>query len=280
MEIHLRNMAVKTRSAANRHVLVVDDHIANLRLSALILEELGFHVHTATNGPDAVKTAEQENLQLIIMDVHMPVLDGLQATALIRESQGENLPIIGLSANVTSEDRTRLQSAGMNDVLTKPLNPAQLEGIIDTWLPRARRPDQANAVADTPTDNIPIFNPELALELANNNLQLANELFQLMITSLPGDQLKINEAWHRKKHDLFLENIHKLNGAARYCGIPRLARSIDQLESAIKSGTNEDIDTAIGIFNEEARCLLAWHLDNPDPLDPGTNAAAPPNCIP
>lgn len=240
-------------------VLAVDDSPANLRLTAMLLEELGYMVHTAGNGHEAVRLAEQRQFDFIVMDVRMPVLDGLQAASAIRKMKGKHLSIIGLSAHVTEQERARIRSAGMNDVVDKPLTRAKLEAVLSRYAPEP-------AIVAQDQDGIPLFDEEQGLKLANDNPDLANELFRLLVFSLPEDRNKIDKAWRHNDQTLFRAAIHKLNGAARYCGIPRLAAAIDELESLAKSGTNADIAAAMETFNEEIDALLAWHQENPDPF--------------
>lgn len=253
--------AVSARAVPrNGEVLAVDDSAANLRLTSLLLDELGFAVHTAANGREAIQLAKQREFDLIIMDVRMPVLDGLQAAAAIREMKGDRLPIIGLSANVSDKERASVRSAGMNYVLDKPLTREKLEKLL-----------ASQAAPEPATEALLLFDKNQALTLANGNVELANELFRLLISSLPEDRMKINDAWHRGDQRRFQETIHKLNGAARYCGIPRLAAAVNQLESLIKSGRHTDVEPAIDILNEEIEALLAWHRVNPDPFHPHIN---------
>lgn len=243
--------------------LAVDDSAANLRLTSLLLDELGFAVHTAVNGRQAIQLAQQREFDLIIMDVRMPVLDGLQAAAAIREMKGDRLPIIGLSANVSEKERASILSAGINYVLDKPLTREKLEKLLA---------GQAPPPEPTP-EALPLFDKNQALTLANNNAELANELLRLLTSSLPEDRMKINDAWHRRDQKRFHEAIHKLNGAARYCGIPRLAAVVNQLEGLAKSGGSTDVEPAIDTLNEEIEALLAWHRVNPDPFGPHIKAA-------
>lgn len=255
--------AVSTRPVPrNGKVLAVDDDAANLRLTSLVLDELGFTVYTAVNGREAIQLARQHEFDFIIMDIRMPVLDGLQAAAAIREMKGDRLPIIGLSANVSDQEYASIRSAGMNYVLDKPLTREKFKN----WLSRQASPPELA------TEALPLFDKSQALTLANDSVELANELFRLLTSSLPEDRMKINDAWHRRDPKCMQEAIHKLNGAARYCGIPRLAAAVNQLESLVKSGGSTDVESAMENLNKEIEALLAWHRVNPDPFGPHIKA--------
>jgi signal transduction histidine kinase/FixJ family two-component response regulator len=114
-------------------VLVVDDNPMNLKVARLLLEAVGAVVETAVNGSDGVEAAGLSHFDLILMDVQMPVMDGVAATKRIRLLEGGrgDVPIIGLTANVLPSQRQDYLAAGMDDVAEKPINPARLLEQID-----------------------------------------------------------------------------------------------------------------------------------------------------
>ncbi|HEX8989296.1 MAG TPA: response regulator [Rhodocyclaceae bacterium] len=118
-----------------RKVLLAEDDVDNRSLTMELLSDLGLLVETASTGAEAVEKAGANAYDLILMDVQMPVMDGLEATRRIRRIEGrEKLPIIALTANVFSEDRVRCLAAGMDDFLSKPVLPHDLGASIIKWL--------------------------------------------------------------------------------------------------------------------------------------------------
>ncbi len=101
---------------------------------ASLLEKLGCVVDVAVNGEDAVRKLRQKTYGLVLMDCHMPVMDGYAATRLIREERGGAPPIVALTANDAMEDRERAKAAGMNDYLSKPFIKPDLIAIMSRWL--------------------------------------------------------------------------------------------------------------------------------------------------
>ena len=128
------------RSAAvvgPRRLLVVDDNPVNLTVASAMLKKQGHMVDLARDGGEAVDKARARSYDAIFMDLQMPVMDGIAATAAIRSQPGPNTntPIIALTANAMESDRLRSLAGGMNDHLTKPISPESLRAAIERWCP-------------------------------------------------------------------------------------------------------------------------------------------------
>jgi two-component system, sensor histidine kinase and response regulator len=118
-------------------ILLVEDNEVNRVLASAILERAGHHATLVDNGAEAVALCARQRFDLVLMDMQMPVLDGLQATAQIRaqEHPGRRVPIVALTANALHGDRDRCLAAGMDDYLAKPFSAEQLVAVVDAWLP-------------------------------------------------------------------------------------------------------------------------------------------------
>lgn len=124
------------RDFACKRVLLVDDNAINRKLGKRFLQRMNIDVATAGNGREAVDQARANAFDLILMDLQMPELDGLQATGLIRESDNpcQRSPIVALTANAFSDVREECKKAGMDDFLTKPLRVDELARTLDKWI--------------------------------------------------------------------------------------------------------------------------------------------------
>lgn len=120
---------------AGQRVLLVEDEPINREIAHMLLSDLQLDVQTAGDGKEAVELATQTDYDLIIMDLQMPEMDGLEATRRLRDA-GCQIPIIALTANAFAEDRQRCLAAGMNDFLSKPLDPPHLYAVLRRHLPR------------------------------------------------------------------------------------------------------------------------------------------------
>ena len=120
---------------AGRRILIVDDDPMNLEVAQILLETSGLAVETAEDGLQAVRKAGQSAYALIIMDIQMPRLNGLEATRQIREfPKHRHTPILAMTANAFAEDKARCFGAGMDDFLTKPFEPQALFASLLKWL--------------------------------------------------------------------------------------------------------------------------------------------------
>ena len=112
-------------------------------VTAAMLKGMGCDVEAVIHGEDAVKSASENEFDVIVLDIEMPIMDGIEATGQIRKIRGkENLPILAMTANAFSKDKETCTDAGMNDHIAKPVKPDQLYALLLRWLPRVRSPDE------------------------------------------------------------------------------------------------------------------------------------------
>jgi len=125
--------------AASLRVLLAEDNAVNQRLAVRLLEKRGHHVVVAGNGAEALAAMEKQEFDLVFMDVQMPEMDGLEATAEIREKEktsGKHLPIIALTAHAMKGDREKCIASGMDGYLTKPIRPQELDEVLEDFMTR------------------------------------------------------------------------------------------------------------------------------------------------
>ncbi|HMG69412.1 MAG TPA: response regulator, partial [Chitinophagaceae bacterium] len=125
---------VESLKEKNVSVLVVDDNIMNQKLASFLLEKLGCKVQVAGDGQEALDLVRANKYDVILMDVHMPVMDGYEASMIMRKRLHIETPIIGVTANVFKDDIEKCIRAGMNDHLGKPYIESQLAGKINKWI--------------------------------------------------------------------------------------------------------------------------------------------------
>jgi CheY-like chemotaxis protein len=117
-------------------ILVVEDNLTNQKVVAGLLKKHGYEILVANHGRQALEALETSAFDLVVMDLQMPVMDGLEATRLIRrDARWQALPIVGLTAHALGGDRERCLEAGMSDYLSKPFRPRDLLDTVQRFAP-------------------------------------------------------------------------------------------------------------------------------------------------
>jgi len=244
-------------------LLLVDDNAINRQVVIGFLQGTGILIEVAEDGQAAVERLASEHYDLVLMDVHMPRLDGLSATRLLRTQPAlARLPIIAMTANGLPGDRERCLEAGMNDHLVKPLDPAELFRIIAAWatleqLQRAERKAVAAADEVGPLERVRdagVFEPEAALSLLRGNTKLYEQLvrdFRLQHAELP----RRIAAWRAADDTTALfECAHAMQSTAAYIGATALREAAQRLTTRIRLA--QPIREDIGRLHLEVeRCL-------------------------
>lgn len=234
-------------------LLAVDDNEANLKLVCAILNDLGAQVTGVTTGLQALNMSSSKYFDLIFMDLQMPGLDGIETTRRIHALEDNHTPVVALTAHAVPSEIKSLLDAGMVDYVVKPISQTRIKDVLNKWVRRrARKPTQP-AVQER---QLPIVDWAVSLQLANNNSDLAEEMHQILLETLPKDRDQINAAHEREDMDLLRQNVHRLNGAVRYCGVPRLRRAIDALETIVKTDNKREIRGAINLLDKEVDSVL------------------------
>lgn len=243
-------------------VLVVDDNEINLRLAEIVLKKNNYDVTTICSGEDAIEMVKHNDFDLIFMDLHMPGLDGYEATKQIRLNQNKSHRpvIIALTANAMPQEIENIESCGMDDVLIKPISEQLICNIINKWfseLDIKQAPPVSNNIN---VDSAEVFSLDKAKQLANGNEALAIELFNMLINELPEHRDGIKQALEENDFHMLKEVTHKLNGASRCCGTPALRNSANSLESSIDNGEDHKIEERSGKLLQEIDRVLEYEL--------------------
>jgi PAS domain S-box-containing protein len=239
---------------AGRRVLLVEDNEVNRDLAIELLGDLGIQVTIAVNGREGVDRVAAEPFDLVLMDIQMPVMDGLTATRLIRaDERFGKLPVLAMTAHAMSGDRDRSLNAGMNDHITKPIDPNRLLAALIRWMPEksGERPEPvATNVKPTPAENslpdqLPPFDIQAALLRTNGKPTLLRKLmlgFRDQYTSAISD-LREHVAQGR---DADAERLaHSLKSVAAMLEARDLAEAASSVEHAFRSGETANLDSLI-----------------------------------
>lgn len=216
----------------NWRILLVEDNITNQQVAVGILSKLGVNVDMVVNGSEALKALQSARYDLVLMDVQMPEMDGLEATRYIRDLQSEvlepKIPIIAMTAHASPGDRNRCLEAGMNDYIAKPIGAQGLDDILKRWLPdREALPAQP---AEKKT--YPVFDRAALRQRVLDDEELAHTILSTFLEDIPV-QIQI------LKYYLEADNIsgakhqaHAIKGAAANIGGDALRAVAHEIEKS------------------------------------------------
>lgn len=221
----------------NSRVLLVEDNEINQEIACELLKMAHVDVDVASNGQEAIEAVERTPYAMVFMDVQMPVMDGLEATRRIRAA-GYTLPIIAMTAHATRSDRESSLEAGMNDHLTKPLEPEAVLTTLNHWMPFASGEQQKTAQEEQAAlqllpDSIAGFNLSAGLSAVGNNRKLYANLLGKFAARYATITEDIASSLQSNDLDTAVRLAHTVKGIAANLGAESLAEAAGALEKTI-----------------------------------------------
>jgi len=259
-------------------VLLVDDNFINQKVASRLLQQMGYRPEIASNGNEAIRALERKPFDVILMDVQMPELDGLEATRRIRQRQQEPdahphfkapLLIIAMTANAMQGDREKCLAAGMNEYIAKPIRPEVLQATLElcgaaltqgaTLTSRISTPN-LKSVSQNP-DEGPVDMERLMDFAAGDQEQLA-ELITIYLRQTTEQIDNIADAWQSGDVARLARLAHSCAGASATCGMRRIVPLLRQVEALANEGNLEVIGPVVtqvrGEFNVIKEFLVNW----------------------
>jgi PAS domain S-box-containing protein len=219
-------------------VLVVEDNEVNQEVALEMLRKMGIDSDIAENGHEAVSAVEKRSYDLVLMDIHMPKMDGLTATEKIKKSHA--VPIVCMTAGVMTRDRTECRRAGMDDFVAKPVDPRELAGVLAKWLPETDRSPgfSQNSAGDDVAQpsaragDIPVFDRKDLMARLLNNEVLASRVLHLIQEKGPEKIVALDRSANEKDYPTARTQAHALKGMALNASCPALADVAAKMEVA------------------------------------------------
>ncbi len=226
-------------------ILLVEDNPINQQVAEEIISESGMIVTITENGSEALQTLATEVFDLILMDLQMPVMDGFEATRAIRNQERfKLLPIIAMTAHAMSGDRERCLKAGMNDHISKPIDPDELLMVLAKWL-------GVSSGNDTNTERRTMLKPatdedvsleswygidaELGIKRVMGNRNLFKNLVEEFITTFNNVELEMSQLLEAGNFDKARDLAHAIKGSAGNIGANDLYQTAARLENALQA---------------------------------------------
>jgi signal transduction histidine kinase/CheY-like chemotaxis protein len=230
----LRAAAQQPHHVPSLHILLAEDSLVNQKLAVALLEGQGHTVTLVNNGKEALAATAAREFDMVLMDVQMPEMDGLEAATLIRareQQTGEHLPIIAMTAHALKGDRERCLAAGMDNYVVKPIRAEELFDTIDTIF-SSSQPGLATGSAFAQD----LVNWTDALKTAQGNRKVLKAMTEAALEEIPQLMAKIGRAIADNDHAKLRLAAHTLKGAVRYFGAKEVCEHAARLEDMGRIG--------------------------------------------
>ncbi|SKA71139.1 Signal transduction histidine kinase [Paucidesulfovibrio gracilis DSM 16080] len=288
----IRNTVGVPEALHGANVLLVEDNAINRQVAQEILQSAGINPDVATNGNEALTNVVNNNYDAVLMDIQMPGMDGYEATRRIRNlPEHQKLPIIAMTAHALNVDKKRSKAAGMNDHVSKPIDPEELMLTLARWIKPNSAPEASSApVASMPSaeyaaasvPRIPGMDTETALRRVRGNHQLLLRLLDNFAQELPETLAAVARLLTEGQRMSALRQTHAIKGVAGNLGLNLLANAAAALEKSIE---NEEQEHAAleQLHKHASRFLRDWKStqsssgsDEPSPSPLATPTALTP----
>ncbi len=253
------------RERRNLKILLVEDNPVNQTVAVKMLEKVGHRITVAGNGQEALELFDRERFDLILMDVQMPVMGGLEATQAIRSrearrswaagGQWHSIPIVAMTAHAMQGDRDRCLAAGMDDYIAKPIKPAELHAVIDRAMGEAGLGGDDTDLSQTECLDVAgdgaIADLEATRELLDGDEVALQQLIGLFFNDLDRNRKMLEQA-HRDGDFETIRNLaHSLKGSAGVFNAAVLVAATQRLESAAKAGDAPTVKRELPVVMSE-----------------------------
>jgi len=233
---------INKQACFSGHILVAEDVKSNQMLMKILLGKMGLKTTFADNGTEAVNKANGQSFDLIFMDIHMPQMDGYEATKALRNN-GIKTPIVALTANAMEGDEKKCFDAGCDDYLSKPIIYAKLVAMLSKFLEKTDSPQVAKLVetnnnttqTDNADDNEVVINWAKVLE-GGVDEQILKEIMPTYLASNKEHLQKLTSAVKAANATDIVSHAHAIKGAGRNLGMVQLSKVTLQLETMARQG--------------------------------------------
>jgi PAS domain S-box-containing protein len=241
----------------NLHILLAEDNAVNQQLAVQLLRKNGHSVQVAENGRQAMDALERGEFDLILMDVQMPVMGGLEAATAIRRMEratGAHIPIVAMTAHAMEGDREKCLASGMDGYVTKPIDPKSFLRTVELWA----RSEDGRATEDdaTATNGRKALNAEVLLERFAGNRKLLRAILKTFREDCPMMMARIREAIKVQSAPAIADAAHALKGSVGNFGDTAALESAREIEKAGRQGKLDGTRELYATLEDDIAALL------------------------
>ena len=264
----ITKFSITEEETQQSHILLVEDSEMNKRLASVYLNKMGYLVDIASDGKEALAKLVDNNYDLVLMDVQMPVMNGIDATKMIRCGKDSKIdhkvPIIALTANAMSQDRQICLNAGMNDYLSKPFKPEELQAIIEKYLGQKKVKTNKKRKKDRSSIPSKYYDKKAILDRIDGDMDLFRQLIALFLQEVPNQIKQIKMAIKENNPEKITLYAHTIKGSAFNIRAMELKQIAFDIELAGKSSDIhlaaskiEALENTFDKLNDELRQVIS-----------------------
>lgn len=216
-------------------ILLVEDNEMNTLLASSIIERTGASITEADNGSAAIDLLQKKSFDIILMDLHMPGMNGFETTKYIRENLGLAIPIIAITANVINDEEKRCLEAGMNGFISKPYTEKALLDKMAALLSK-QQPTDTSGTNTAPATNSRLYDLTLLKDITKGNQVLLQRMLRVFCEQVPAIIQEVKSAHAAKNFKQVSELAHSIKANIDSLGISSLKETIRQIESTAGTG--------------------------------------------
>ena len=257
--------ATTAPTSVRGNILLVEDNLINQQVALGILQIQGYSVTVVSDGREALEAHAQGDFDLILMDCHMPEMDGYEATREIRRrerlSSGKRIPIVALTANAMARDREECLNAGMDDHLSKPFNMLVLQEMLARWLAptESKQTEAAELAAQATAKAAEVLDRQMLDQLSkvvtNGKPELLSRVIKLYLVESPKLIQQLQQAGMEDNAPQIASCAHALKSCSANVGATLLSRYCTDIEASARRGDTDDARKILAKVEAEHACV-------------------------
>jgi PAS domain S-box-containing protein len=241
------------------NILLVEDNVVNQQVALGMLKKLGLNADVVNNGLEAIEAFKSPEYDLVLMDVQMPKMNGMEATKRIRKIEtatSSHIPIIAMTAHAMKDDRKRCLEAGMDDYISKPIKIRSLIHTLDYWLVKKQETSATTTLdTDTEKESEIIFDSKLLMDNTMNDLELSRRVISIFLNNATRQLDDLKNSILNQSEDI-IGKAHTFKGATASVGGMSLSKYVAGIEAEAKSGNISNMQEMIPELDRRYEALV------------------------
>ncbi len=231
------------------YILLAEDNPVNQKLALGIFKKLGYRIELVSNGKEALEKLKDGRFDLVLMDIQMPVMDGYEATAKIRNSSSDvfnhRIPVIAMTAHAFKSDQEKCLAAGMDDYISKPIDVNKLKELLQKWTGLIE--DKLSVTYTSDEEQFPVFDEKSLFDRTMQDKAFMFDVIDIFLCDAPVMLDRLSVSLSSKDCGLSASEAHTLKGSLSNLGAMLMAKTAAEIEDALKKG---DIDKAVSLLSQ------------------------------